>query len=80
MLTSSGADVLKEDAPSQDPPQPALVTISLCVPAKLLQSCPTFCEPMDCGLPGSSVHEILQARILERIAMLSSRRSSQLRD
>ena len=80
MLTSSGADVLKEDAPSQDPPQPALVTISLCVPAKLLQSCLTFCEPMDCGLPGSSVHEILQARILERIAMLSSRRSSQLRD
>ena len=32
--------------------------------AKLLQSCPTFCNPMDCSLPGSSVHGILQARIL----------------
>ena len=33
--------------------------------AKLLQSCPTLCNPMDCSLPASSVHEILQARILE---------------
>ena len=32
---------------------------------KLLQSCPTLCNPMDCSLPGSSVHGILQARILE---------------
>ena len=29
------------------------------------QSCLTLCDPMDCSLPGSSVHEILQARILE---------------
>ena len=29
------------------------------------QSCPTFCDPMDCSPPGSSVHGILQARILE---------------
>ena len=33
--------------------------------AKLLQSCPTLCHPMDCSPPGSSVHGILQARILE---------------
>ena len=33
------------------------------------QSCPTFCNPMDCGLPGSSVHGILQTRILEWIAI-----------
>ena len=33
--------------------------------AKLLQSCPTLCNPMDSGPPGSSVHGILQARILE---------------
>ena len=33
------------------------------------QSCPTLCDPMDCGLPGSSVHGILQARILEWIAI-----------
>ena len=31
--------------------------------AKLLQSGPTLCDPMDCSLPGSSVHEILQAGI-----------------
>ena len=30
---------------------------------KSLQSCPTLCDPMDCSLPGSSVHGILQARI-----------------
>ena len=29
------------------------------------QSCPTLCDPMDCNLPGSSVHGLLQARILE---------------
>ena len=39
--------------------------------AKLLQSCLTLGDPMDCSLPGFSVHEILQARILEWVAMLS---------
>ena len=34
--------------------------------AKLLQSCPTLCDPVDGSLPGSSIHGILQARILER--------------
>ena len=33
------------------------------------QSCPTLCNPMDCSWPGSSVHGILQARILERVAV-----------
>ena len=33
--------------------------------AKLLQSCPTLCNPMDCNLPGSSVHGIFEARVLE---------------
>ena len=33
--------------------------------AKLLQSCPTLCDPMDCSLPGSSAHGIFQARVLE---------------
>ena len=41
--------------------------------AKLLQSCPTLCDPMDCSLPVSSVLGILQARILEWVAMPSSR-------
>ena len=31
----------------------------------LIQTCPTLCDSMDCSLPGSSVHGILQARILE---------------
>ena len=48
--------------------------------ARSLQSCQVLCEPMDCILPGTSVHEILQARILEWFAMPSSRGSSQLRD
>ena len=39
--------------------------------AQSLQSCPTLCNPMDCGSPGSSVHGILQARILEWVAILS---------
>ena len=33
--------------------------------AKSLQSCPTLCDPMDCSLPGSSVHGIFQARVRE---------------
>ena len=38
-----------------------------------LQSCPTLCDPMDHGLPGSSVHGILQARILEWVAISFSK-------
>ena len=37
------------------------------------QSYPTLCNPMDCSLPGSSVHGILQARILEGVAIPLSR-------
>ena len=48
--------------------------------AKSLQSCPVLCDLMDCSLPGSSVHGILQARILEWVAMLFSRGSSRPRD
>ena len=48
-----------------------------CVRAKSCQLCPTLCNPMDCSPPGSSVHGILQARILEWVAMPSSRGSSQ---
>ena len=40
------------------------------------QSCPTLCDPMDYSPPGSSVHGILQARILEWVAMSFSRGSS----
>ena len=48
--------------------------------AKLLQSCLTLCDPMDCSLPGSSVHRILQASILEWITIPFSRGSSLPRD
>ena len=44
------------------------------------QSCPTLCDPMDSGPPGSSVHGILQARILEWVAMPSLRGSSRPRN
>ena len=44
--------------------------------AQLLQSCLTLRNPMDCSPPGSSVHRILQAGILEWVAMPSSRGSS----
>ena len=43
---------------------------------KSLQSCPTLCEPMARSLPSSSVHGILQVRILEWVAMPFSRGSS----
>ena len=45
-----------------------------------LQSCLTLCDPRDQGLPGSSVHGILQARVLEWIAIPFSRETSQPRD
>ena len=45
------------------------------VHAKLLQCCPTPCDPMDCSQPDSSVHRIFQARILKWVA-ISSRESS----
>ena len=54
-------------------PQTALflkgVHKSACKHAKLLQSCPTLCDPMDSSPSGSSVHGILQARILEWVAI-----------
>ena len=43
------------------------------------QSCPTLCDRIDCSLPGSSVHEIFQARVLEWVAISFSRGSSQPR-
>ena len=48
----------------------------LCFPVELFliymsdsQSCPSLCDPMDCSLPGSFIHVILQARILEWVAI-----------
>ena len=51
-----------------------------CCLCSVVQSCPTFCNRMDCSPPGSTIHWILQARILEWVVISSSRGSFQLRD
>ena len=51
-------------------------SLSLKVKVLLAQLCLTLCDPRDCSLPGSSVHGILQARILEWVVIPFSRRSS----
>ena len=57
-----------------------LFCIEVKVKVLVAQSCLTLCDPMDCRPPGSSVHGVLQARILEWIAILFSRGSSWPRD
>ena len=47
---------------------------------EVTQSCPTLCDPMDCSLPGFSVHGIFQAKVLEWVAIAFSRGSSCPRD
>ena len=56
------------------------VCVCVCVCIKSVQLRPTLCESMDFSPPGSTVHGILQARILEWVAIPSSRGSSQSRD
>ena len=70
---SSDAQGAEEDMKNQQ-------KASLKVKVLVTQSYLTLCDPMDCSLPGSSVHGILQARILEWAAMLFSRGSSWPRD
>ena len=48
--------------------------------SEVAQSCPTLCGPMDCSLPGSSVHGIFQTRVLEWVDISFSRGSSRPRD
>ena len=45
--------------------------------SEVAQSCPTVCDPMNCSLPGSSVHGIFQARVLEWVAISFSRTATQ---
>ena len=54
--------------------------LPVCVCILVTQSCPAICDPMDCSLPGSSVHEILQATILEWVTIPFSGGSSCPRD
>ena len=60
--------------------EPFFFILHECVHVKSLQSCLTLCDPMDHSPPGSSVHEIIQARILEWVATPFSRASSWPRD
>ena len=66
----------------QPPPNMTKIlhTLSRVVKVLVAQSCPTLCNPMDCSLPSSSAHGILQAKILEWVSISFSRGSSQLRD
>ena len=62
------------DSPASFLPCPwSWTTLCAC---SVAQSCLALCDPMDCSPPGSSVHGILQARILQWVAMPSSRGSS----
>ena len=57
-----------------------IIRVVFKVKVKSLSRVQLFCSPMDCSPPGSSVHGIFQARVLEWVAFSSSRRSSQPRD
>ena len=59
---------------------PTLCSLMVHGEAKATRSCPTLCSLMDCSLPGSSVHSVFQARILEWVTIPFSRGSSQPRD
>ena len=68
------------EAPSSPRPGKWVIPPPSCPLGSVAQSCLTLCDPMDCRLPGSSVHEILQARTLEWAAVPFSSRSSRPRD
>ena len=57
-----------------------MFSLTVYLGCEVIQSCPTLCNPMDCSPPGSSLHGILQARVLEWIAISFSRGSSWPRD
>ena len=60
--------------------QEVITVIVALLCCEVAQSCPTLCDPMDCSLPDSSLHRILQARVLEWVAISFSRGSSQPRN
>ena len=80
---SSGGVYLSAMSPDQaisGQPHPGKQSCRCLICAKLLQSCPNLCDPRYHSPPGSSVHGILQARIVKWAAIPSSRGSSQPRD
>ena len=62
---TNNLDVSPYDWELNSPRQSEPGHVRACKCAKSLQSCPTLCDPMDYSLPGSSVHGIFQARLLE---------------
>ena len=87
--TELGSPPLQADSlPSEPPGKPIHIYvcvyihtyIHIYICCSVTKLCLTLCDPMDCNLPGSSVHGILQARLLEWVVMPSSRGSSQPRD
>ena len=75
-----GRKVLGNGQPNREKTSTSVIPLChACMYAKSFQWCMTLCDTMDCSPPGSSVHGILQARILEWVAMPSSRGSSRPR-
>ena len=75
------SQVPKKDSKHQNSPVQKMAGKAVIkVKALVAKSFPTLCDPMDRSPPGSSVHEISQAWILEQVAMPSSGRCSQPRD
>ena len=68
------------NAPGSSGARMTLHSCPVCVQAKSLQSCLTLCRPIDYSPPGSSIHGILQARILEWAVIPPSKGSSWPRD
>ena len=81
---SRGSAPVSWEVPVPPMVSPGCVCVCVCVCVCLhmlsLQSCPSLYDPTDCSPPGSSVHGILQARILESLVMPSSKWSSQTRN
>ena len=57
-------------------PKPAPLLAWILWKSEVARLCPTLCDPMDCSLPGSFVHGIFQARVLEWVAISFSKGSS----
>ena len=73
--------VLTRTAPAEGPPDAGRLRARGSVSeGEVVQSCPTLFDLMDCSLPGSSLHGVFQARVLEWFAISFSRGSSHPRD
>ena len=79
-IKEEGADCVPCELRGRETAPPGLRKVKEKVKVLVTQMCPTLCNPKDCSPPGSSVHGILQARILEWVAIPFSRGFFQPRD